>query len=161
MVQQLLLAGQALVVIFVYVFVWRMVSGARADLRQRGSGGAASIDQQESTILPASTVEAARRAAGLGEPRIVVEHSSVLRAGVPFVIGGGLRLGRSDDNDIVLDEGVVSSHHARIVPPGTVVDDASTNGTVVNGERIAGRHALRSGDRVQVGSTVFRFEVAR
>ena len=164
MVQGVLLVGQLLVVVLVYVFVWRVIRGARADLAVRGStspraGG--SFEAQESTIIPAADVQAARREAGLGEPRLVVEQSDVLRAGIPFTIGGGLTLGRAATNDVVLEEGVVSGRHARIVAPGTVVDEGSTNGTLVNGRVIDGRTALRSGDRVQVGSTVFRFEVPR
>ena len=162
MVQQLLFAGQVLVVVLVYLFVWRVIRGARTDLAAAGRPTrGVPADAQESTIMPAADVHAARRAAGLGEPRIVVEQSDVLRAGVPFTIGGGLKIGRASDNDVVLDEGVVSGSHVRIVPPGTVVDEGSTNGTLVNGRQVSGRTALRAGDLVQVGSTVFRYEVAR
>jgi hypothetical protein len=165
MVQQVLLAGQLLVVVLVYVFVWRVIRGARADLAVRGStaprSGGHSIEAQESTIIPAADVQAARREAGIGEPRLVVEQSDVLRAGIPFTIGGGLTIGRAATNDVVLEEGVVSGRHVRIVPPGTVVDEGSTNGTLVNGQAVAGRAALRAGDLVQVGSTVFRYEVPR
>jgi hypothetical protein len=160
MVQQLLLVGQLLVVVLVYVFVWRVVRGARHDLARRGAPGAG-IAAQESTIIPAADVQRARREAGIREPRLVVEQSDVLRPGIPFTIGGGLSIGRSDDNDVVLDEGVVSGRHARIVAPGTVVDEGSTNGTLVNGAPVGGRTALRAGDIVQVGSTVFRYEGTR
>jgi len=164
MVQALLLAGQVLVVLGVYLFVWRVIRSARRDL-QRGpdlrAGAAAGLDAQESTIIPAATVQAARREAGLAEPRLVVVQSDVLRAGIPFTVGGGLTLGRADSNDIVLDEGVVSGRHARIVAPNTVVDEQSTNGTFVNGQPAHGRHMLRDGDSLQVGSTVFRYEVRR
>lgn len=163
MVQTLLLVGQALVVVLIYLFVWRVLRGARRDLLERGRAGspARTLASQESTIMPAATVQAARRSAGLGDPRLVVQQSSVLRPGIPFTVGGGLSIGRAGDNDIVLEEGAVSSHHLRIIPPGTVVDDGSTNGTLVNGERLGTRAALRSGDLVQVGSTIFRFEVPR
>lgn len=164
MVQGLLLAGQALVVIGVYLFVWRVVRGARRDLVQRGQGAVhrtGGVASQESTIIPAADVQAARREAGLGDPRLVVHQSDVLRAGIPFTVGGGLTIGRSDANDIVLDEGVVSGRHARIVAPNTVVDEQSTNGTFVNGAPLVGRGMLRDGDTLQVGSTVFRYEVHR
>jgi hypothetical protein len=163
MVQSLLLAGQALVVVLVYVFVWRIMRGARRDLLGQGRSGAPArtVAAQESTIIPAADVQSARRAAGLGEPRLVVEQSDVLRPGIPFTIGGGLSIGRADGNDVMLEESVVSGRHVRIVPPGTVVDAGSTNGTLVNGRRVDGRAALRGGDLVQVGSTIFRFEVPR
>ena len=159
MVQWLLLGGQLLVVVLVYVFVWRVLRGARTDLL-RGSGmGVVAASAQESTIIPAGDVQAARRAAGLGESRLVVESSDVLRAGIPFTIGGGLSIGRTEGNDVILDEGVVSGRHLRVVPPSTIVDEGSTNGTLVNGHQVQGRVLLQAGDRVQVGSTVFRYEV--
>lgn len=162
MVQALLFAGQVLVVALVYLFVWRVVRAARRDLLGSGMPSArAPLDAQESTIIPAADVQAARRSAGLADPRLVVQQSDVLRAGVPFTIGGGLTMGRASDNDVVLDEGVVSGRHLRVVPPDTVVDEGSTNGTLVNGQRIGGRARLRDGDILQVGSTVFRFEVPR
>ena len=162
MVQQLLLVGQFLVVVLVYLFVWRVIRAARTDLVSAGRvRSSAALDAQESTIIPAADVQAARRSAGLGEPRLVVEQSDVLRPGIPFTIGGGLTIGRAPTNDVVLDEGVVSGDHVKVVPPNTVVDQGSTNGTLVNGQPVAGRAALRGGDLLQVGSTVFRYEVER
>lgn len=162
MVQNLLLAGQLVFVLLLYVFVWRVMRGARRDLgSSTRSRGAASLASQESTIVPAATAAAVRRAHGLGEPRLVVDGSDVLRTGVPFTIGGGLSIGRVEANDIVLDEPVVSSKHVRVLPPGTVVDQGSTNGTFVNGTRIVDRAALQPGDMIQIGSTAFRYEVPR
>jgi ABC-2 type transport system ATP-binding protein len=63
--------------------------------------------------------------------------------------------------DVVLDEDAeISRRHAAFSPAGTgltVLDLGSTNGTSVNGERIAGTVALQPGDRIEVGST--RIEV--
>lgn len=162
MVQNLLLVGQLIFVLLLYLFVWRVLQGARSDLVHRGRRHAANdISSQESTIIPAASAQVVRRAHGLGEPRLVVDRSDVLRSGVPFTIGGGLTIGRTDSNDIVLDESVVSSQHVRVLPPGTVVDQGSTNGTIVNGERITGRKKLTAGDILQIGSTLFVYEVPR
>ncbi|MCW2926546.1 MAG: domain containing protein [Thermoleophilia bacterium] len=160
-VQSLLLLGQAIVVLLIYVFVWRVMRSARTDLRSGGAyapGSMAGASAQESTIIPVADVQAARRSAGLADPRLVVERSDVLRPGIPFTIGSGLSIGRAAGNDVVLDEGVVSGRHVRLIAPGTVVDEGSTNGTFVNGQQLSGRAALRSGDMLQVGSTVFRYE---
>jgi len=63
-----------------------------------------------------------------------------------------------EDNDIVIDDdSFISSHHARIEirPEGSwVVDLGSTNGSYVNGQRVADERSVRKGDRIQVGSTV-------
>jgi hypothetical protein len=55
------------------------------------------------------------------------------------------------------DDDEISRHHARISrgPEGDymIEDLASTNGTFVNGARIAAPHRLADGDRVEVGAT--------
>jgi hypothetical protein len=170
-IQQLLLAGQVLVVVLIYVFVWRVMRTARRDVvapfQVKGRGGrggvtAAPAAVEESTIIPARDVAAARRDAGLQDARLVVVSSDVLRAGVPYVVGGGgLTVGRAADNDVVVEDSTASSHHAKFIAPDTVLDLGSTNGTFVNGQRVSGRQRLRPGSEVAIGSTRFRFEVPR
>ena len=55
----------------------------------------------------------------------------------------------------------VSRRHAalRRVEGGIGIEDlGSRNGTLVNGERVDGIHALRAGDEIHVGETVLRLE---
>jgi hypothetical protein len=76
--------------------------------------------------------------------------------------GAGLTIGRSADNDLVLPDGRVSRHHARIVGRrGTLVyaDLGSTNGSRVNGVAV-GELVLGIGDRIEVGDTIIVVEVA-
>ncbi len=64
-------------------------------------------------------------------------------------------LGRSRDCDIVVQDSNASRLHAEIRHIGLdyFIDDSnSTNGTIVNGQRIR-RHALAHGDRIQIGTT--------
>ena len=71
-------------------------------------------------------------------------------------------VGRAPDATIVLGDPNVSRRHAEIRPAGdgfVVVDLASTNGTKVNGARIA-EHPLHDGDEVTFGNTVFFFEAS-
>jgi pSer/pThr/pTyr-binding forkhead associated (FHA) protein len=157
-IQQLLLLGQVLVVVLIYLFVWRVMRAARHDMLRGPLQASASSAPQDSTIIPPAEIEQARRKSGLGDPRVVVVSSETLRPGIPFVIGRGLSMGRAPDNDIVLDDSFVSGHHARLTPPATLVDLGSTNGTLHNG-RAATRASLRPGDEFQVGTTVFRYEV--
>ncbi len=76
---------------------------------------------------------------------------------------GGGTVGRSRDCDVVLDDAGVSRRHAELAPgPGgwTVADLGSTNGVRVNGAQVRGAQPLRSGDRVELGSTEIVFEVS-
>jgi pSer/pThr/pTyr-binding forkhead associated (FHA) protein len=71
-----------------------------------------------------------------------------------------IRIGRADNNDVTLEGDMrVSRHHARVDLHGdqwVITDLQSTNGTAVNGQRITS-HALRPGDRVQLGAAVLVF----
>src|SRR5438105_3461161 len=63
-------------------------------------------------------------------------------------------IGRQPDAGIYLESLAVSRHHARIVcDRGAyfVEDVGSSNGTYVNGHRIAGRVPLGEGDTLQIG----------
>jgi hypothetical protein len=65
-----------------------------------------------------------------------------------------LTLGRDPGNEIVISDPQISRQHARITRQGglTVIEDAeSTNGTFVNGLRLAGPHTLTDGDVISLG----------
>ena len=68
-------------------------------------------------------------------------------------------LGRSPDNDIILDDRRVSRHHAQLVADGGLLllhDLQSANGTWVNGRRIS-EQQLHAGDLVSLGGVEFVF----
>jgi len=70
-------------------------------------------------------------------------------------------IGRLAGNDIVLGKGNVSKYHSRIVFKDgkfIIVDMKSTNGTFVNGKKIAAPQVLRPTDKVYVGDYVINVE---
>jgi predicted component of type VI protein secretion system len=83
--------------------------------------------------------------------------------GKRLVVGaGGATLGRSRSCDVVLDDANVSRQHAEVRPRGggwIVADLGSTNGVAVNGSRIEQAHALKPGDRIELGTSVLTFEL--
>jgi two-component system cell cycle response regulator len=71
-----------------------------------------------------------------------------------------LRVGRDPDNELVLADDGVSRRHARIEKHGgraVLMDVGSTNGTLLNDVELSGIAELRTGDRIQVGSTIFKY----
>lgn len=73
-------------------------------------------------------------------------------------------LGRDETNHLVLADGSVSKRHAKICfTDGQfyLEDVGSVNGTFLNGERVAARAKLRSGDLLRLGTVILRFEAAR
>jgi len=79
-----------------------------------------------------------------------------LQKGVPMTIG------RRNDNDIVIDNLAVSSHHAKIDSVGdgfVLVDLQSKNGLFVN-EKQVGSHWLQKGDVISIGKHALAFGYA-
>jgi hypothetical protein len=75
----------------------------------------------------------------------------------------GGTLGRSRDCDVVLEDAGISRRHAELRPGPdgwTVADLGSTNGVRVNGVPVRGVQLLRSGDRIELGSTEIVFELS-
>ncbi len=93
------------------------------------------------------------------EPQLqVVVHAGPL-AGKGYPIAGNkTTLGRESDNDISWDDSLVSRYHAHIMRQGNqlILEDlGSTNGTLVNGQKVSGQHLLQPADIISIGSSVF------
>lgn len=68
-------------------------------------------------------------------------------------------IGRSSKADIQIDQESISRNHAKIDNTGKellLCDLDSTNGTYVN-DHIVREHALRDGDQIKIGRTIFKF----
>jgi pSer/pThr/pTyr-binding forkhead associated (FHA) protein len=77
----------------------------------------------------------------------------------PLRMNREIIIGRSSDLDMVLVEDMVSRRHAKITTSDSdifIQDMGSTNGTFVNGEKIAGRARLTEGDRILVGTSIIK-----
>ncbi len=71
-------------------------------------------------------------------------------------------IGRDGSNTISINDPEVSRHHARLTLQGgkVVLEDlGSTNGTSVNGNRLATSHVLKAGEMISLGEDItFAFE---
>lgn len=73
-------------------------------------------------------------------------------------------IGRSPDNQLVVNDAKTSSHHAQIRSNGQgyeIVDLASSNGTFVNEQQLVSNlpRLLAANDQIRIGDTTFVFEV--
>jgi len=99
---------------------------------------------------PVPIIKAARPKASLVGP-LGGQAGSLALEKLPF------HLGRALDNDLILEDADVSRHHAEIREVHgrlCVVDLGSTNGTLVNGERVE-QCVLRDGDVLSFGGLRF------
>ena len=72
-------------------------------------------------------------------------------------------IGREEDCHLRPSSEMISRHHCAITLDGFTVrirDLGSTNGTLVNGERIHGAVTLSSGDRIEVGKLCFEISIS-
>jgi Inner membrane component of T3SS, cytoplasmic domain len=151
-VAEALLALKIAFLVLLYLFVVRVIRSAGREQRESPS--------QDSMIL--SPQAAARAGLGLAgrrrAVRLVVQRSPSLDEGEEFPINSApVTVGRGGQNDLVLaDDDFASARHARIEVRGDgvwVQDLESTNGTFVNGTRVAGAQRLDAGDVLRVGAT--------
>lgn len=181
MIDIVLLVLKVGVLVLLYLFIWYVVKRAVGNVRTPAGAAAAAApdialpDASRPLVVATPEEREARRESRLSErtmagemldlsgnidPRLIVESSPIVPAGVMFPLQGWVTVGRARTSDIVLDEDYVSSTHARFVPRGQfyfVEDLGSTNGTFVN-EKPVTEAQLRFESRVRIGETVFRYE---
>jgi hypothetical protein len=81
---------------------------------------------------------------------------------VQFDLGAPLiSIGRASDNDVIVDDPLVSRHHCQLkLQHGAygLADLGSRNGSFVNGQPVS-EIALGPGDRIRIGATEIEFQV--
>lgn len=116
--------------------------------------GLADTDPTQRAVAPQAAAAAGPAA------RLVVLSSNF--AGREFALTKAeMVIGRTDDNDIVINHRSISRNHAKVVRESstgryTIMDLQSSNGVRVNGEDY-GKVELRRGDTVDLGHVRFRF----
>jgi pSer/pThr/pTyr-binding forkhead associated (FHA) protein len=153
-----LLAAKALLLLLLFAFIYAVVRRSIGDLR--------SVPDDE-PFVPGKNGSRRHRPEAYAEVQddfstLVVEDSDVLAPDTRFLImSGTTSIGRSSASDIVLkSDDYASGQHAKLTRHGGLLyveDIDSTNGTYVNGHKTIGATPLKSGDRVRVGSTTFRY----
>lgn len=129
----------------VYVFIYQV---ARVTIRELVKAG---------TIAPAASVPIMGNASKFLE--VVEPAESPLGFGERLHLSHYTRIGRNEDNSLVIADSFVSGQHAEIAFENGVwwLDDlGSTNGTFVNDDPVSHRTRIESGDIVQFGRVVTR-----
>src|SRR3954454_13151654 len=125
---------------------------------QMGATRADLMGSEPGTMAMASPLSGAGESGGA--PRLRVDQGSVddpfIDLDRPLTV-----IGRRQGSDIVIHDTNVSRMHAQIKREGSrllIEDTNSSNGTIVNDERIERATQLRPGDVIRIGDAVFIFE---
>ena len=89
---------------------------------------------------------------------VIVDGPNV---GREFELSGATVVGRDQSAGLVVDDPEASRRHASLSVEGdtlTVEDLGSTNGTFVNGVKLAAPKRLDPGDVIRIGSTDLRYD---
>jgi pSer/pThr/pTyr-binding forkhead associated (FHA) protein len=82
------------------------------------------------------------------------------RIGELIELRGRVTVGKSPDNQVVIEDGSISGHHCEFVGSANgfkLNDLGSTNGTFVNDKRVTS-HDLIDNDNVKLGKVRFKFK---
>jgi hypothetical protein len=128
-----LLVGRVVFIVALYLFLILLAVLLWRELRARGA--------KATDRAPADLLVMDPSATGLdpGERIPLLAQSSI---------------GRARENDVRLDDAVISSQHARLTwnGRGWVIEDLnSTNGTFVNGKPVERPIAVKQGDVIELG----------
>ena len=134
----------------------RVVTG----ITDTGATGVEESTVDDQSAHPALAATPAPRDARV---RLVVTQGNEIGQEIAFAPGKTYTIGRATDNDFVLTDIAVSRKHFDVrCDDGAwvIVDRGSGNGTVVNGNIEDNPFMLATGDLIEIGNTVFRFEDA-
>ncbi|HEU5215674.1 MAG TPA: FHA domain-containing protein [Gaiellaceae bacterium] len=156
-VAEVLLVLKIAFLVLLYLFVVRVIRSVGRERR--------AASQDSMILTPSAAAAAGLRRSGPARRsvRLVVERSPSLEEGDEFLLNSApVTVGRGGQNDLVLSgDDFASARHARIESRGDgvwVQDLDSTNGTFVNGARVAGAQRLDAGDILRVGETDLRVQ---
>ena len=91
--------------------------------------------------------------------KLIINPTSGAKKEIP-VAGKIVSIGRDPSNDLVLSDAMVSRRHAILERRGddfVIRDNGSSNGTLVNGDRVVGEQPLGDGDLIAIGSARLLF----
>ena len=151
MPDQLLNLLKLFLLLLLYLFFLRVLRAVWAEVNppQVGKATPKPKRKRRSRKIPAKGKHAAPVLRLLAPPEL---------KGRTYPVAQEITLGRAAGCQVTIDDTYASQLHARvyITDGATWVEDlGSTNGTHVNGRRLAAPVQLATGDRLQIGSTVF------
>lgn len=168
MTEQLLTILKLCLLVLLYLFffrvlraVWVEINGPRKAERLPVPAPAAPAPLGPRLAAPGAPARPARAKRGrkaLATQLTVIDPPE--QRGRTYPLGQELTVGRAPGCQVILDDTYASQIHARVFVNDSqcfVEDLGSTNGTLLNHNRVTNPIVANKGDRLQVGSTVMEF----
>jgi len=95
----------------------------------------------------------------LGLEIVEAGENKNLRKGGVLPVHREITMGRKEDNTLPLVDPYVSGHHAKIYLKNAeyILEDlGSTNGTLLNNQKVIGKSAIKAGDEIKIGKVIFK-----
>ncbi len=159
MSELLVLALKFAFLALLWVFILFTGAVIRSDLFGRRVPQAAVAAEPATPEASAKPGWAARRAAKRLPTTLRITKGKQM--GLTMALGDHLKIGRSTDCQLILDDDYVSTRHARIfrTESGFLVEDlGSTNGTYLNNQRLSGPVPFGPSDTLRIGRTLLVVE---
>jgi len=152
-----------LLIILIWLFFLRVLRAIWVEVLPARSSIVVSTPTQ---APPVAQPKASRRQGGAKKsaslepgPKLKVLSGSALVPGSSFAIEKSMTIGRGQGCSVpMMKDTFASSVHARVYQNSNewyVEDMDSTNGTFLNGKKVTGSQVIVSGDRLQIGQTIF------
>lgn len=154
MSELLVLALKFAFLALLWVFILFTGAVIRSDLFGRRVPAAA-------VAAPAPVAAGSQRRSRRGRTPTTLRITKGKQAGLTMTLGDHLKIGRSTDCQLILDDDYVSTRHARIyrADGGYLVEDlGSTNGTYLNNERLSAPAPFTTADTLRIGRTLLVVE---
>jgi hypothetical protein len=144
--------------VLLWIFIFSIISVIRADLfGQKVVSKVASANLPNTFVAAPGSAPASPKPAEQKATRLVVTAGE--KVGTEIALAGRqLTIGRAGDSDLVVDDEYTSTHHAKLVfinGEWLIQDLDSTNGTLLDGKKVASTAVVPMNTQVRVGQTSF------
>ena len=141
-----------------WIFIFSIISVIRADLfGQKVVSKVASANLPNAFVPASGSNPASAKTSEQKATKIVVTAGE--KIGTEIALSGRqLTIGRAGDSDLIVDDEYTSTHHAKLVfinGEWLIQDLDSTNGTLLDGKKVATATVVPLNTQVRVGQTSF------
>lgn len=141
-----------------WIFIFSIISVIRADLfGQKVVSKVASANLPNTFVAAPGAAPASPKPAEQKATKLVVTAGE--KVGTEIALAGRqLTIGRAGDSDLIVDDEYTSTHHAKLVfinGEWLIQDLDSTNGTLLDGKKVASTAVVPMNTQVRVGQTSF------